>query len=108
MRVSTSGDCARTATALHAARTITHSRVRSKMEDIGFWIGLESRVVLISHNSTRMTRMIRIFTDHFVVRDRMNQSSKGETTQLKAIRSLTTKSVKIRVIRVPLQVEAAT
>jgi len=58
-----------------------------------------------------MTRIRRIFTD-FAVRDRMNQSSKDETTQLKAIRSLTAKqSVKIRtirVIRVPLQVEAAT
>ncbi len=37
--------------------------------------------------------MVQIFTDHFVVRDRMNQSSKGETTRLKAIRSLMTKSV---------------
>jgi len=34
--------------------------------------------------------MVRIFTD-FAVRDRMNQSSKDETTQLKAIRSLTAK-----------------
>ncbi len=67
--------------------------------DFGFQI-LDFRFEASTCNGTRMTRMVRINTDHFAVRDRMNQSSKGETTRVEAIRSLTAKSVKIRLIRV--------